>query len=367
MIHLGVGQPSPHLFPLTDLADSAARAFSENDPVFLAYGDEKGNPGFRRNLAGFLSPGIPGGVDPETLLITNGNSQALDFICTHFSRPGDTVFVEEPSYFLALRIFRDRRLNLVGIPVDDAGMAVEALEDQLTRHRPAFIYTIPVHHNPASVTLTEDRRNRLVRICAENDLLIVADEVYQMLNYHGTPPPSLAVFNDRCPVISLGSFSKILAPGLRLGWLHTSRELADRLAGAGILESGGGFNPFASELVNTLLVPEENGLCRLEKNIRHLTAVYASRLDALYGALTTDLPPEITFTRPSGGYFIWAVLPKEMDANILRKNARDLGVDYNAGNLFSCRNALTNCIRFSFSLYDEDRLTEGVSRLAKCF
>ena len=156
--------------------------------------------------------------------MTAGVSQALDLICTLLTRPGDTIIVEEPSYFLALRIFRDHHLNIVGTPMDENGLVIPELEERVKKYNPKLVYTIPVYHNPTGVTLSADRREDLVRLSAKHDFLIVADEVYQLLAYTDTPPPPMVFFDTAERVISLGSFSKILAPGLRLGWMHASQK-----------------------------------------------------------------------------------------------------------------------------------------------
>jgi DNA-binding transcriptional MocR family regulator len=171
-------------------------------------------------------------------------------------RPGDTVIVEEPSYFLALRIFADYELNIVGTPIDENGLIIEALEEKLTRHKPVLIYTIPAFHNPAGVTLSANRREKLVGLSREYDFFIVADEVYQMLAYTSAPPQPMTYYDTSGRVFSLGSFSKILAPGLRLGWIQAKPSLLEPFITCGYLESGGGLNPFVSSIVNSVIDPD---------------------------------------------------------------------------------------------------------------
>ncbi len=358
MIHLGLGQPSNRLLPLLELETAAAQALGSKDPFFLAYGEEKGNRDFRINLAGFLSGPGDNPVDPDHLLITCGNSQALDFICTRFSRPGDTVFVEEPSYFLALKIFRDHHLIPVSIPMDADGLVVEALEEELEKTRPAFVYTIPAFHNPASVTLSPERRERLIQACARKDVLLVADEVYNFLSYDADPPGSMAEFKDQCRLVSLGSFSKILAPGLRLGWIHAGEEMINLLAGAGLLESGGGFNPFTSAVVNAVI---EMGV--LERHIQVLKQTYATRRDVLCRALKYYLPEDARFRHPAGGYFVWVEFSGGVNTSDWCSAAQSRNVDFHPGSLFSSSRTLQHCMRLSFSFYNEADLLTGVRRL----
>ena len=360
MIHLGIGQPSNHLLPIKELEKAAAHCLSKENSFFLAYGEERGNANFRQTLAKFLTGRYPNRVDPEQLLITNGNSQALDFICTLFTKPGDTVLVEEPSYFLALRIFADRKLNLVSIPVDDNGLVTDVLRKKLETLKPSFLYTIPTYHNPASVTLPLKRRENLVEICAQNDLLVVADEVYHFLNYSDDPPPPMGNWTGTCPLISLGSFSKILAPGLRLGWMHTNVGLIKKMTKSGLIDSGGGFNPFTSEIVNSFIC-----LGFLKVHIKHLKTVYGQRIKVFCDQLRMHLPKQAKFKIPKGGYFIWVKLPDNMDTKSLRQEARKHNVDFHQGSLFSHNKELKNYLRLAFALYDEDVLAEGARRLGK--
>lgn len=358
MIHLGLGQPSSHLLPLKEMEKAAAQSLSTENRSFLAYGKEQGNVNFRQTLADFLTGESSNRVNPEQLLITNGNSQALDFICKLFTRPGDTVIVEEPSYFLALKIFADYKLNLVSIPVDDNGLVIEILKEKLTSVTPAFLYTIPAYHNPASVTLSLKRREKLVRICAQENLLLVADEVYQFLHYTEELLPPMGTWNTQCPLISLGSFSKILAPGLRLGWMHASEKLIKKLLSPALLLSGGGLNPFTSEIINSFIC-----LGFLKIHIQKLKTVYRQRIKTFCDHLREYLPDQATFKIPDGGYFIWVRFPDGCDTNAFRDAARNQDVDFHSGNIFSHRKELKNYMRLSFAFYDDKILAEGARRL----
>jgi len=360
MIHLGIGQPSSRLLPSKEMETAAAHALSKGNNFFLAYGEERGNVNFRETLAEFLTGQYPDPVDPEQLLITNGNSQGLDFICTLFARPGDTVLVEEPSYFLALKIFADHQLNLISIPVDDNGLMTDILEEWIETLCPAFLYTIPTYHNPASVTLSLKRRKELVRICARKDLLVVADEVYHFLNYSDDPRPPMCTWSNICPLISLGSFSKILAPGLRLGWMHASEGLVKKMAKSGLMVSGGGLNPFTSEIVNSVI-----SLGFLKTHIQHLKNVYSRRIEITCGQLYKHLPDQVIFTIPKGGYFIWVRFPDGVDTNAFRKEAQKQNVDFFPGSFFSHTKDSKNYLRLSFAFYDDKVLVEGVRRLGK--
>ena len=361
MIDLGIGQPSPALLPVAALAQAAADCTAKPECTLLAYGAEQGDPRFRAALAHFLS-GIYGmGVDPAHLLVTNGASQAIDFICTLFSRPGDAILVEEPTYFLARKIFADHGLKPVALPTDGEGLVVDAVREALAHTRPAFLYTIPTYHNPTSTCLSAARREALARISRDLGLMVVADEVYHPLAYAGAPPPPMAAFIRSAPaILSLGSFSKILAPGLRLGWLQAAPSVIERLVGCGLLDSGGGFNPFTSGIVRSALELET-----VDRTLGHLKGIYSRRLQAMCAALRTHLPTDARFTEPAGGFFVWLTLPEGVDTLALLAAARRHNVDFMPGPRFSSRGGLTNCLRLSFAYYDVPELVEGVGRLAQ--
>jgi 2-aminoadipate transaminase len=359
-IDFGVGQPSPALLPLALLKEAAAQRLNSRDASLLAYGAEEGDGYFRLALARFLSAHYQVPVDFDSLFITAGASQGLDLICTLLSRPGDTIFVEEPSYFLALRIFADHGLNIVSLPMDAHGLIVDAVEEKLTRQTPAFLYTIPTFHNPSSATLAADRRDRLVQLSRQYNLLIIADEVYHMLSYSDAPPKPLASHIDNSSVLSLGSFSKIMAPGLRLGWIQGGAQLLQRFTGCGLLDSGGGLNPFTSGIIRSAV---ENGL--LENQLRNLITAYNRRKTALAGALRDSLPETIHFVEPGGGFFIWLEFPEKIDTNHLLAAAFEQNVGFLPGMKFSAHKGLKNFARLSFSYYDIPELEEGARRLGK--
>ena len=362
MIDLGAGQPSPALLPSALLRKAAANRLDGKDAPFLAYGTNQGDGYFRAALADFLGEHYHAAVDAGRLFVTAGASMGLDLLCTLFAKPGDTIFVEEPSYFLALRIFADHHLKIISLPMDAGGLIIEALEEKLTRHRPVFLYTIPTFHNPSSVTLGADRREQLVDLSRKYNFLIIADEVYHLLNYASEIPPPMASFIDSDTVFSLGSFSKILAPGLRLGWIQTGPHLLKQIIGCGLLDSGGGLNPFASALVRSAI---EMGLQQIQ--LTTLKTIYTERKGALSHALREYLPDTVRFIEPDGGFFIWLVFPEGVDTEQMRVEAGPKNIGYLPGVKFSSRNGLKNCARLSFSYFDAPELKEGARRLAEVF
>ena len=360
VIDFGAGQPSPGLLPLELLREAAVSRLADADPAYLAYGAMPGDGYFRHMLADYLGEHYQMPVGLENLFVTGGASQGLDLICTLFSRPGDTIFVEEPSYFLALRIFADHGLNIVGLPMDDQGLIIEALEQKLSQHTPAFLYTIPTFHNPSSVTLSVERREQLVQLSQQHDLVIVADEVYHLLSYADQPPPPLASHIDTSPVISLGSFSKIMAPGLRLGWIQTGTKMINRLSNCGLVDSGGSLNHFTSGVMRSAI---ELGL--LEKQLTNLKSVYCRRKIALSNVLRELLTDSVRFVEPDGGFFIWLEFADHIDTVQMLDAARQHNVGFLPGIKFSSQSGLKNYARLSFAYYDVPELVEGARRLAR--
>jgi 2-aminoadipate transaminase len=359
-INFGVGQPSADLLPIALLRRACERFLASAEPLELNYGVRQGDARFRRALAAFLE-GFPGcGARPESLMLTGGISQALDFVCARFTKPGDTVFVEEPTYPYAYPVFRDHALTIVGVPLDGEGMDVDACERLLAGHRPKLLYTIPSFHNPTGQTLAWERRERLAALSRAHGFVIAADEVYQLLHHGIPPPPSFGTLIERGNVLALGSFSKILAPGLRLGWIQANAELMQRLLSAGSLVSGGNFNHFTSHVVRMLL---ESG--ELASFVRHLRERYAERAAAMDESLTRHFRGIANWRKPSGGYFFWLELEPDADAGRCETVARDAATGFLPGTSCSAAGGLRNCLRLSFAHYSVPAIHEGVARLAR--
>lgn len=359
-INFGVGQPSADLLPLALLRGACERFFAGAVPFELNYGERQGDPRFRAALAAFLNAAGDASATADDLMLTSGISQALDFACGRFTRPGDTVFVEEPSYPYAFPIFRDHGLNIVGIPLDGRGMDLDRCERELRRHRPKLLYTIPSFHNPTGQTLAQERRERLVELGRQHGFIILADEVYQLLHHGTPPPPSFGALAKDGAVLSLGSFSKIVAPGLRLGWIQADAASMRVLLASGALVSGGNFNHFTSHVVRQLL---ENG--ELDSNIARLRASYAARAEAMDEALQTHFGGIATWQKPLGGYFFWLELPGGVVAADLQEAARAAGTGFLPGSACSTAGGLGNGLRLSFAHYPVPEIHEGIARLKR--
>ncbi|NQV87190.1 MAG: PLP-dependent aminotransferase family protein [Woeseiaceae bacterium] len=361
-INFGIGQPSADLLPVELISRASASFFASAEPFELNYGVTEGDARFLDSLAGFLTNGYGAAASTKELFVTGGNSQALDMVSSVYAKPGDTVFVEEPSYFLAFQIFRDHGLNIVGIPVDDEGLNVDELRRELKSHRPAFLYTIPSYHNPGGQCTSAERRRQVVELAVEHDFLIIADEVYQLLYYYDPPPPAYGTMTSSEHVVSLGSFSKILAPGLRLGWIQSSESLRAKLIAHGFINSGGSINHLSSHIVRQTI--DSGSLATHVEKLRH---EYRDRVEAMDDALTEHFSGIAKWTRPEGGYFFWLSFDESVDTVPLRDKAREFEAGFQAGTVFSSQGQLHNCLRLSFAHYNKDDIHKGIKRLRPLF
>ncbi len=359
-IDLGMGNPDFNLLPEESLRCATERAFAKGMNDSLRYGNEQGNGNFRASLANYLTQSFGEKVDGTSLFISTGASSALDLLVSLYTHPGDTILVENPTYFLALSIFADHGLRIVSIPVDDEGLDLDVLEEKLKKHQPKLLYTIPTFQNPSGHTLSLARRERLIELAEKHDFLIVADEVYHLLPYTENPPKPFALFaKDSAQVASVNSFSKILAPGIRLGWVQTHKRVMKKLTSCGLLESGGGMNPFTSAIVHELVEAGD-----LDKNIALLRKIYQSRLEVMDKALK-EMLPSVEYILPQGGFFFWLRIQGQNTAE-LRQRAKNFKVDFRHGALFSAQKGMQEYMRLCFAFYNEDDIRKGVDRLGRC-
>ena len=359
MVNFKVGQPATTLLPLDLLRECALSKFAETDPMFLQYGHIQGYPKFRTALASFLTENYKASVNTEELFVTNGITGGLALIVSLFLQAGDLVFLEEPSYFLALSIMKDFNLNIRQIPMDTDGLNVDALEVLLRKGIvPKMLYCIPTCHNPTGRTMSIAKRKKLVQLSIEYGFFIIADEVYQLLSFpHVTPPPPMFTFDTHGTVFALGSFSKILAPALRIGWIQAHKKLLTPILSCGQLDSSGGVTPVVSGIVHAALT--------LGHQQRHLDATKQTlweRADCLMSALRKHLPPSTTFEVPDGGYFILVKLPEHLKASdLLELCTKSYKVQFLPGGSFAT--TMSNFLRLSFSWYNMEDLAEGAKRL----
>lgn len=362
IIDLGWGHPDAALLPIAEMQRAAMATIQHSGHAALSYGADPGAGPLLEWLHARISS-TERALDPAEIALTGGASDALDQICTLWTRPGDTVLVEAPTYHLAMRILRDHDLRIVAVPTDDGGLRIDALAatlDELRRAgaQPAFLYTIPTFHNPTGVSLSDERRVALARLANAENLLIVEDDVYRELVYDGAAPASLWSMARRGTVMRLGSFAKSLAPGLRLGWITGSAEQIARIVGSGLRDSGGGVNHFAA-----MITGEFCASGAFDAQVLRLRDTYRLRRDALLDALAQSLPGACRWNRPAGGYFVWLTLPPNLPGEALLAAAEAAGMAFVPGVRFFADDGGMHALRLSFSLYAADDLREAARRL----
>ncbi|KNC87759.1 hypothetical protein SARC_00131 [Sphaeroforma arctica JP610] len=371
VIDFGIGQPSKNLLPMDLISDAvsdvAKRCRNDTFDVrdVLQYGDNSGQAPVLESIAKWLSKEYESDVSADRLFLTNGSSSALEIVCATLTQPGDLVLIEDPTYFLALSVFNDHSLRCLPVPADHNGLDLEALEDILDQNPEVkFIYTIPSYGNPSSSTMPLSARKKFAAILEKRKLLAVTDDVYQSL-YFPTPtgvsqkPPS--VMSSICPdwCISLGSFSKLLAPGLRFGWVQSPERVHSAIQNRGYVNSGGGLHPFAGAIVYSLV---ESG--RFDVHLDALRKTLGERKGAMCEALRVGLAgTDVTFTDSDGGYFVWLTCPGR-DMTALMVDCKEAGVSYTPGSKASVDGkAHGHCARLSFAYYNIDEIQLGIDRL----
>lgn len=362
VIDLAWGQPDPTLLPVQGMQRATAMALEKYGADTLGYGADAGAGPLLDFLQSRIERTENRALQPDQIMLTAGNSDALDQIATHFTEPGDIVLVEAPTYHLAVRILRDHRLDIIPVATDGEGLRVNALQEILAELKRAgkhakLLYTIPTFHNPTGGNLSEGRRRGLVKIAAQEGLLVVEDDVYRELAYDEPARPSLWSLAPDGVVLRMGSFAKSLAPGIRLGWLTGKGEHIQRMAAGGLRDSGGGVNHFTAMTIAEFC---EQGM--YDAQVEKLRCEYGERRDALSDAISHELP-EAQFVKPGGGFFIWLHFPASLDTQIVRARAPEYGVDFIHGARFYVEGGGTNCLRVAFSLYSAPELREAMRRL----
>lgn len=361
VIDLGWGHPDPELLPVAGWQRALETALREFGSQALAYGAPQG-PGplveWIRRRAGQVDGRVP---EPDEILVTAGASQAIDLLASATISPGDVVVVESPTYHLALRILAGRGAHLVPAPGDELGLdplgTAELIEQQRRLgRRVAMMYLVPTFGNPTGRSLPAERRRALAALSRESGVIVVEDDTYRELAYDGAAPSSIWGCGEPGLIARVGSFSKTVAPGLRLGWITASAPLVRGLAGGGLIDSGGGLNHTTALAMAAF---GESG--NYERHLDRIRPVYRLRRDTLVNAVAARLP-ELSFTAPEGGWFLWLRLPVGMTSGALRVAAADCGVDFVEGTRF-CVEGGEDRLRLAFSLFDPPALEEGVARL----
>lgn len=361
VISFAGGMPDVSKVPGDAVVRAAREVVRDYAATALQYGSSEGRPGLRRIFVELMAEsGIRS--KPDDVIVTAGAQQALDLVAKVFLDPGDIVITEGPTYLGALQAFSAYQPRIVCVPMDDEGMRVDALEEELERMGPRgakFIYTIPNFQNPAGVTLSPERRRRLVELSRRYEVPVVEDDPYGRLRFEGGHCKPLKALDE--DVIYLGTLSKIFAPGLRLGWVCASRPILQKL-----LLAKQAADLCGSEFSQAVAERYFAG-SRWRRVLASLTQAYAERRDAMLSALAEHLPPEVTYTRPQGGFFVWVELPSFINTKPLLAEAVERGVAYVPGDAFYPDGRGRNCMRLAFCYAEPDDIREGVRRLAEVF
>lgn len=357
-ISMALGTPAAELVPMDLLADILERLPREVGPDIALHSPTEGVPALRRALAAYME-GFGVACSPNEILVTSGSQQGLDLVARVFLAPEDTVLVEEPTYLGALQVFRRAGVRFVTVPMDEEGMRIDMLESLLARVRPRLLYTQPTFQNPSGVVMSQARRRRLLELAGRHQLPILEEDVYVETRYEGAPVPPLRALDVHGQVLYLGTFSKALFPGLRVGWLNGSAPVIRQLAAA--RQSVDLHTSTLNQWVMQRFLAE--GL--LPRHVLRIRAEYALRRDTLLDALRPLARQGLTWTRPSGGYYVWCRLPDDVSMPRLAAEAAREGVAFLPGSVFSADGTSARHLRLTFTSLPPERLREGVARLAR--
>ncbi|MEQ8186877.1 MAG: PLP-dependent aminotransferase family protein [Candidatus Eremiobacterota bacterium] len=365
MISFAGGLPDPTLFPREDIKDICTKIIDEFGNSAFQYSTTEGEPQLKKELIKLAEKdGLK--ISEDNILVTVSSQQGLDLIGKVFIDPSDPVIVELPSYIGGLQVFQGYGAHMHGIPTDHDGILVDVLEETLdqlkgTEEHYKFIYLVPDFQNPAGVTLSLERRKKIIELSKRYDILIIEDTPYRELRFEGQSPPSLMSLDDTNNVVMLHTFSKIFVPGFRLGWVIAHPDIIRKLA-------------FAKQSVDlctpafTQLVTYE--YCRrglLEKHIEKIKAVYHKKRDVMLRALDEYMPKVegLRWTRPQGGLFLWIMLPDHINCDKLFYEAVEQNVAFVIGSAFHCDGRGQNTMRLNFSYPTHEEIDEGIKRLAR--
>ncbi|HWK26202.1 MAG TPA: PLP-dependent aminotransferase family protein [Solirubrobacter sp.] len=363
VISLATGLPDTTTFPAEDFAALMSRVAVDSSAAALQYGPTDGLEDVRRCIVEVMAAEGTS-VEPDDLMVTTGGQQVIDLVCRAFLDPGDVVVAEAPTYPGAVPCFTSFQADVVQVEMDDHGMRIDVLEATLATlraegRRPKFIYTIPNFHNPGGVTMALERRRALVRIAAEQEIVILEDNPYGLLRYEGEALPTLYSLDGGRYVIYAGTFSKILSAGLRLGWAAAPAPILERL-NLGKQAADLCSSPLNQYFVSTYFAHRD-----WRRYLGELRAIYRRRRDVMLSAMEEFLPHEATWTRPGGGLFIWARLPDYIDTTDLLARALRENVAFVPGRAAYLDGRGGSELRLNFSGVGEDDIREGVRRIGK--
>ncbi|AIF69375.1 aminotransferase [Palaeococcus pacificus DY20341] len=364
IISLAGGLPNPETFPKDLITKLAQKAIEEHGNAALQYGTTKGYTPLRLEIAEMLRKryGIP--ISKVDIMITAGSQQGLDLIGRVFINPGDIIVVEAPTYLAALQSFRYYDPQFIQIPLDDEGMRIDLLEEKLKElkaqgKKVKLVYTIPTFQNPGGVTMSKERRKRLLELASEYDFLIIEDGPYNELRYRGEEIPPIKYWDEEGRVIYLGTFSKIFAPGFRVAWIaaepHFIRKL--EIAKQGI--------DLCTNVFGQVIAAEYLKGGYLDKHIEKIRAFYKPKLEIMLDALEKYMPEGVKWTKPDGGMFVWVTVPEGIDTKEMFEKAVAKGVAYVPGEAFFADRGVKNTMRLNFTYVEDEKIVEGIKRLAE--
>ena len=364
VISFGGGMPDPSTFPVEDIAKIVSYVLEAYPHRALQYGSTEGVAELRQEIAKFSESYTGIKARPENIIVTVGSQEALELLGRVFIDPGDVVITENPTYMAALQAWRVYQPKLVGVPMDEHGMVVEALEEAVRKLRAEgarikFVYTIPTAQNPSGLTMTQDRRKYLLEVAERYDLLVVEDDPYSYFLFEPIQVSPIKALDKSDRVIYLSTASKIFAPGFRLGWVIAGEEVVRWFSLA-----KQALNLNTSNFVQYIFL---EGLKRnvVLKNLPHVRELYKRKRDAMLAALETYMPPGVSWTRPSGGMFIWATMPPHIDTRELLKVAiTQYKVAFVPGHGFFVDQSVKNAMRLNFTYPTFEQIDEGIRRLA---
>ena len=368
IISFAGGFPDSAMFDVEGIREASARALTEEPGAALQYGATEGYNPLREQLAAFMASKGVKGLSPEGLIVTTGSQQALDLVAKTLINPDDVVLVEGPTFLATIQCFRLYGPQVLGVPIDADGVQVDQLEDMMVKHKPKLVYLVPTFGNPSGATLSLERRLKVLQLAVKYQTVVVEDDPYGDLYFGEPPPPSLLALSDQVPgsrdwLVYCGSLSKVLSPGLRLGWMVAPPEL---LARATMCKQ---FSDAHTSTFTQATAAHYLKAGRMPATLAHVRSVYAERAQAMGEALTRELGDALTFTQPQGGLFFWAQLTgaggKVKDGAELAKRAIEQGVAFVPGAPFFASNPDASAIRLSFATADVAKINEGIARLGQ--
>lgn len=367
IISFSGGYPAPEVFPVKEFKDACNRVLENHGPIALQYGATEGYTPLREMIARHAAQ-FDIQVSPENILITSGSQQALDLLGKIFINPGDRILVEAPTYLGALQAWNAYGAEYVTVPSDENGMVTEALENAL-RYGPKFIYVLPNFQNPTGTTLALERRKQLVELADRYGVPIVEDDPYGQLRFEGEHLPAVEVIDsvmhcNNCGyysgnVIYLSTFSKILAPGVRLAWVIAPPEVIQKLVQA---KQGADLH---TSTFNQMVAHEVGHGGFLNRYIQVIQSTYKERRDVMVECLAEHMPKDVTWTKPQGGLFLWLTLPEGINTTELLQEAIKEKVAFVPGESFFPNGGGENTMRLNFSFSHPEKINEGIARLGR--